>query len=129
MTALTLSLASKNRRGCHASYEFDEDVLGIADQYYQHYVAAEQEHEKQMFNHLDSVGQIDQVHSVRPKQTPEAIECAESCLAVGHDIERSDQEKEVAGSVSKTPMRFNTPFESDHNREEEDKDSSAESSR
>ena len=39
----------------------------MADQYYQHYVASELLHEKQMFNHLDSVGQIEQIHKVRQK--------------------------------------------------------------
>lgn len=73
LTALSLSLAQKNKSGGQAYYEFDEDIFSIADQYYQHYVVADHEHEKQMFNHLDSVGQIDQVFPVRPKKIGAAI--------------------------------------------------------
>ena len=41
LTALSLSLAQKDKSNGQANYEFDESILGIADQYYQDYIAVE----------------------------------------------------------------------------------------
>ena len=67
--------------------------MGVTLIFVQYYVSSELQHEKQMFNHLDSVGlpvgQIEQTHKVRPKI--EALTSKQPSI----DIERSEHDNDM----------------------------------